>query len=175
MKAGVAAATLLVTLSASLSADGEGARLGAGIAFVRLGGRRATGGWSPQASVELPIARVGGVAFSYLNALSLFNFSAVRWLGVIDQNALLVSVGGGRYRLSAGPAVEVMSVPLCDDEGLCGRSSGFAPGVIGSFSAAYEETGKGLGGAIVGTGRYVPAPIWSGVAFSIAAMGTFSW
>jgi hypothetical protein len=171
-------APALAAITSSAAALAEPTfRASGGAAFVRFGERRATGGWGPAIGIEVGALKLGSTDFavSYRNTLMLFNFSATEWLGAVDTNAILVSRSWSRYRIAAGPTAELLTIPLCTNEGWCARTTGIAPGAVIEIGGTYKENGGGTGLSIAGTGRYVPSKLGSWFTFGMMASGTFAW
>lgn len=170
------AMALAVAVESTVASADPRYTVAAGVGFVRFGDRRATGGWAPQCSIDVVVARLSPrTTVSYRNSPMTFNVSSAQWLGLVDVNAAILSARFDRYRVSGGPSLDVLSVPLCTDDGHCGRSTGLAPGLILEFGATTSGDGSGIGFALSGMGRHLPAEPQPGFAFAAVGSGTFSW
>jgi hypothetical protein len=174
----LALSALALVMMASWSADAATPRfrVGVGASFARYGGRRATGGWGPSPFVEVRLASLlPQLELAYRNAAHAFNFDSAAWIGVTDANALLFKLRVPYGFASAGPTIDLLTIPVCTDQGYCGRATGIAPGIAAELGSTYARAGTGPGVAVQASGRYVDNDAWSAVCFNVTALGTFAW
>jgi hypothetical protein len=140
--------------------------IGAGILIA--GDKHATGGFAlaPSLLVGKSITDAGTVGLSYQNMILFNTFRSIQNIGVYDQNSFMLTLSpSDKVNFDFGPSLDLFSMVLCNNEDLCSRQSGIAPGVHLRFSISNDTK---FGFVINTHGSWIPSPYYNGPILSVA-------
>lgn len=170
---------LLVSLTSSVvSAEEIRLRLGAGmgVGVLVAGDKYATGGLSLSPSVVVGMKFHPWIGISYQNLPNLNTFRKITYLGILDQNSLMVTLIPLDYLyLDLGPSFDIFSMILCSNQAFCARQTGLAGG--GHFRAAilWKIMSYGMGAVLNFHITVMPSVLYDGMVVTSNIGPVWEW